>query len=54
MIPRDTHNSSIMTWKIATDGSVTNPMLELYPDLAQNGPDELGHSHSGGHAFYDE
>lgn len=54
MIPRDTHNSSIMTWKIAADGSVTNPMLELYPHLAQEGPSELGHSHSGGHAFYDE
>ena len=53
MIPRDTHNSAIMTWKINTDGTVTNPMLELYPELTQTGPDDLGHSHSGGHAFYD-
>jgi len=47
-IPRDTHNSFIMSWKIAGDGSVTNPMRELYP---KGRPDSLGHSHSGGHTF---
>lgn len=50
-VPRDTHNSSIMSWKIAGDGSVTNPMLELYPELKNDGPAGLG-SHSGGHAYF--
>jgi sulfane dehydrogenase subunit SoxC len=50
-VPRDTHNSFIMSWKIAANGDVSNPMRELYP----NGrPDSLGHYYSGGHAFYEE
>jgi sulfane dehydrogenase subunit SoxC len=50
-VPRDTHNSFIMSWKIAANGEITNPMRELYP----NGrPESLGHYYSGGHAFFEE
>ena len=48
-VPRNTHNAFIMSWKIASNGEVTNPMRELFED-----PPGLGHSHSGGHSFFDE
>ncbi len=50
-VPRDTHNSFIMSWKIAANGEVTNPMQELYPD---GRPEGLSHYYSGGHAFFEE
>jgi hypothetical protein len=53
-VPRDTHNSAIMSWKIASSGDVTNAMPELYPHMVTDGPDELGHTHSGGHAFFED
>ena len=48
-VPRNTHNAFIMSWKIASNGSVSNPMLDLYDD-----PRSLTHSHSGGHSFFDD
>jgi hypothetical protein len=42
-----------MSWKIGTDGSVTNPMRELYAHLGGR-PNSLEHTHSGGHAFFEE
>jgi len=52
-VPRDTHNSFIMSWKIGRDGNVTNPMLELYAHLGGR-PSGLEHTHSGGHAFFED
>jgi len=48
-IPRNTHNSAIMSWKIATNGAVTNPVPDMYPK-----PHSLGHSDSGGHNFVEQ
>ncbi len=50
-VPRDTHNSFIMSWKIAANGEITNPMRELYPE---GRPESLGHYYSGGHAFFED
>ncbi len=50
-VPRDTGNSAIMIWKIASNGDVTNPMLDLYPE---GRPDRFGYYKSGGHAFFEE
>ncbi len=47
-VPRDTHNSFIMSWKIASNGDITNPMRELYKK-----PSSLGHYYSGGHIFFE-